>query len=136
LPESLDDLAHFLNAGNYLVSETYCDADFIFDRSTHYRPLKFQLFVVTNDILLPFSVKLPPIVDAPQGEPDQKGAGKDNRLLAHTAFFARFFGLARFSLASSFSNAAFDTVNTILSALLMRSVSVLPGTAGGGRGFI
>jgi hypothetical protein len=59
------------------------------------------------------------------------------RQIQEAGFFAaRFLVLARFNFASSFSKAALGTVNTILSALLNRSLGVSPGTAGGGRGFI
>jgi hypothetical protein len=51
-------------------------------------------------------------------------------------FFVRFFSLVRFSRASFFSKSFFDTVSTMLSALLMRSASVFPGTCGAGSGFI
>lgn len=51
-------------------------------------------------------------------------------------FFARFFSLARFSRVPFFSRSFFGTVNSILSALLIRSASVLPGTYGAGAGFI
>ena len=45
---------------------------------------------------------------------------------------ARFFSLARLSRASSFSKSAFDTLRTMLSALLNRSAGVLPGMFGAG----
>jgi len=53
------------------------------------------------------------------------------------ARFFRFLSLARLSRASSFSKSAFDTLRTILSALLRRSAGVSPGTFGAaGSGFI
>jgi hypothetical protein len=47
-------------------------------------------------------------------------------------FVARFFSLARLSRASFFNKSAFDTLRTILSALLSRSAGVSPGTFGAG----
>jgi hypothetical protein len=43
-------------------------------------------------------------------------------------FAARFLSLARLSRASFFSKSAFDTLRTMLSALLSRSPGVSPGT--------
>jgi hypothetical protein len=51
-------------------------------------------------------------------------------------FLDRFFSCVRFRRASFFSRSFFDTVSTMLSALLIRSASVLPGTSGAGAGFI
>ena len=52
-------------------------------------------------------------------------------------FVARFFSLARLSRASFFSKSAFDTLRTMLSALLSRSAGVSPGTFGAaGSGFM
>lgn len=52
-------------------------------------------------------------------------------------FVARFLSLARFSRASFFSKSAFDTLRTMLSALLSRSAGVSPGTSGAaGSGFM
>jgi hypothetical protein len=45
---------------------------------------------------------------------------------------ARFFSLARLSRASLFSKSAFDTLRTMLSALLSRPAGVSPGTLGAG----
>lgn len=51
-------------------------------------------------------------------------------------FFARFLSPARFSRASFFNRSALGTVSTMLSALLMRSDGVFPGTLGAGSGFM
>jgi hypothetical protein len=52
-------------------------------------------------------------------------------------FVARFLSLARLIRASFFSKSAFDTLRTMLSALLSRSAGVSPGTFGAaGSGFI
>jgi hypothetical protein len=51
-------------------------------------------------------------------------------------FLACLFSLARLSRASSFNKSAFDTLRTMLSALLSRSAGVSPGTFGAGNGFI
>jgi hypothetical protein len=47
-----------------------------------------------------------------------------------------FFARVRFSLASSFRYASFETLNTLRTALSNLSASVLPGTWGAGAGFI
>ena len=51
-------------------------------------------------------------------------------------FAARFLSLARLSRASFFSKSFFDTLRTILSALLSRSAGVSPGTRGAGDGLM
>jgi hypothetical protein len=58
-------------------------------------------------------------------------------LRSQMGFFARFFrSRSFFSLASSFRYASLETLKTFLTALLIRSASVLPGTFGAGAGFI
>ena len=55
----------------------------------------------------------------------------------HWIFFARFLrSRARFSRSSSFRYASFGTLINFLTALSIRSASVLPGTGGAGSGFI
>jgi hypothetical protein len=51
-------------------------------------------------------------------------------------FEARFLSRASFSFASSFRYASFGTRRSLPTALSKRSHSVLPGTGGGGDGFI
>lgn len=53
-----------------------------------------------------------------------------------SVFFARFRARAFFAFASALSNPPFETVSTILRALLRRSPGVSPGTCGAGWGFI
>jgi hypothetical protein len=66
------------------------------------------------------------------GSRDRLRGGQEARF-----FTARFLSLARFSRASFFSKSAFDTLRTMLSALLSRSAGVSPGTFGAaGNGFM
>jgi len=54
---------------------------------------------------------------------------------AHFAFFIRFQSRARLCFASCLTNASFDALNNMRTALSMRSASLLPGTSGAGSVF-